>query len=273
MSANISNLKEPSITPPLSHYWKLSRKYAASGRIGPATPEGTIVINDLPADTKAFFMNQVVDVIDLALHGNNVQELWFFAAHDPTQIATPEINFARHIVDCLLSTGCIVPQHRAFWARAIITYLEQAAEVDPAIDGDDQAIYHDQLLRFAETLSPETVWAGWQTELSGDPKLPRMDTPIGWYTTDLFLLYRASRQSAEDKDYNGDEYLKHTPTVIIHGTRAIVADSWALYQLTGTALERMHHNKYKDLDDADVHDFGLIDFGFLGLTDVDEDND
>lgn len=232
MSTNIMNLMHPTTTWLLPTYKELWRQKATSGRLGANTPEGTVILEELPKDTSSYFEEKVVATIKAGLSNYGATgELWFFTAHDPSATAPDELGFAQHILACMVETNCICAQHRSYWARAIMTYLYYVdGDVDPGEDPGDTVFYRDELFRLAETLDPVVVWTDWQERLI---KAQDSRDPL---TSEHEILV------ANGCDLYKDEQPSDAamPTVLLHNGRATIVDSASLkllFELAEQSLE------------------------------------
>lgn len=129
------------------------------GRCGLSTPDATISLDRFLPELRRLFADEVITTVTAGLHTEDPRELWFFAPHDPSAPAPEELQFARHVLDCLVSTGCICAQHRAMWARAIVKVVE-------ATDTDNAAT----LMQLATQVDPVTVWTQWPHEVFTEVK-------------------------------------------------------------------------------------------------------
>ena len=238
MSTNITNLMSPASTWQLPLHNRLWQQKATSGRLGANTPEGTIVLEELPKDISAYFEEKVVATVKAGLTNYGATgELWFLTAHDPSAASPEELDFANHILACMVETNCICAQHRSYWARAIMTYLYYV-DGDEDLDEDpgDTAKYRDELFRLAELLDPVTVWADWQqwfikTQDNRDP-----------FTTE-FEIAVANCSGLYDGERGGDAAM---PTVLIHNGRATIVDSASMKMLFVLAKESLEEEDDKE---------------------------
>jgi len=220
MSANTVNLLVPTVTWQLSPYNRLWQQKATSGRLGVNTPEGTIILEKLPKDTSSYFEEKVVATIKAGLTNYGATgELWFFTAHDPSATSREELNFANHILTCMVETNCICAQHRSYWARAIMTYLRCVnGDEDLGEDPGYTVYYRDELFRLAEVLDPVVVWTDWQERL-----IKAQDTREPLATDHEILV--ANGCSLYDDEQPSDAAM---PTVLLHNGRATIVDSASL---------------------------------------------
>lgn len=220
MSANIMNMKHLATTWQLQKYSKLWQQKATSGRLGANTPEGTVVLEELPKDTYAYFEEKVVATIKAGLSNHEAtRELWFFTPHDPSATAPAELAFANHILSCMVDTNCICAQHRSYWARAILTYLYYVeGDVDLNEDPGDTVFYRDELFRFAELLDPVVTWTDWQEQL-----IKSQDARDQTTTEHKILITNGNALYADEQPSDAA-----MPTVLLHNGRATIVDSDSL---------------------------------------------
>ena len=231
MSTNIMNLMSPATTWQLPQYNRLWQQKATSGRLGANTPEGTVILEELPKDISEYFEEKVVATVKAGLSNYGATgELWFLTAHDPSATSPEELDFANHILACMVETNCICAQHRSYWARAIMTYLYYV-DGDEDLDEDpgDTVYYRDELFRLAEVLDPVVVWTDWQEHL-----IKAQDIRDPFTTEDEILV-------ANGCDLYKDEQPSDAamPTVLLHNGRATVVDSAVLQRLFDAAEQSL----------------------------------